>query len=155
MKSRVTAAIFTTVFALSSVSLATSVKAEDGPQKLSCTNRTIQGNYASHYTGTNFANGSPVINLLALDRFDGHGNIASVKAVLAINGQITRYTNEFTGTYKVNSDCTVDLFFTGAGIQSRWFGIIVNHGEKVLYLGTDAGASLPGSFEKVSGSYRF
>ncbi|WP_392531074.1 hypothetical protein [Nostoc sp. C117] len=155
LKSRVTAAIFTTVFALSSVSLATSVKAENEPQKFSCTNRTIQGNYASNFTGVNFANGSSVNSFLGLSRFDGNGNIASVKSVLAINGQITRYTNEFTGTYKVNSDCTVDVFLTGAGRDDRWFGIIVDHGEKVLYLETDAGASFAGSWEKVSGSYRF
>ncbi|WP_392531075.1 hypothetical protein [Nostoc sp. C117] len=156
LKSRVTAAIFSTVFALSSVSLATSVKAENEPQKFSCTNRTLEGNYASQYTGVLFANGNPVVSILGLNRFDGNGNIAGVKAVFNINGQITRYTNEFTGTYKVNSDCSVDLFYIGGGIpETRWFGIIVNHGEKVLYLGTNSGTSFPGSYEKVSGSYRF
>ncbi len=154
-KSRVTAAIFSTVFALSFVNLGTSLKAEGSPRRqLSCTNRMIRGNYASQYSGVGTPGGPPT-NLLSLNTFDGNGNLASVRAFLSVGGEITPITNEFTGTYQVNSDCTVNLIFRGSGLESRWFGIIVNDGNTILYQQIDSGTNNSGSLERVADGYRY
>jgi hypothetical protein len=58
-----------------------------------------------------------------------------------------------TGTHKVNSDCTVTITFNafdkGNGTKYTNFGVLVDHGRKILYTATDPSANVSGTFEKV------
>jgi hypothetical protein len=148
LKNRAITAAFSTIFALGFVSAATSVKAGYAPQKFSCTNSTLQGDYASSATG--FVNGSTPFNLVYLDRFDGNGNITGVKGATSTGGQVSENLSD-SGTYQVNSDCTVSLTFVSAsGSQSTNFGVIADRGRKIYVIGTGSGGNISSIFEKVN-----
>ncbi|MDZ7966031.1 MAG: hypothetical protein RM368_13800 [Nostoc sp. DedSLP03] len=138
------ATVFSTIFALGFVSTGTSVKAHDIPRKLSCTNRTLQGDYASQVSGFQKPGATP-FNLLFLDRFDGNGNIQGIKGATSTGGKVAQDLSD-TSTYQVNSDCTVTLSFQN---KFKYFGVIVNNGKKVLILETDSGTNISGVLEKV------
>ncbi|MBW4595056.1 MAG: hypothetical protein KME46_19645 [Brasilonema angustatum HA4187-MV1] len=146
LKNRVLTTVFSTIFALGFVSTGTFVKAEDAPRKLSCTNKTLQGDYASQVSG--FQNpGATPFNLLFLDRFDGNGNIQGIKGATSTGGEVAQDLSD-TSTYQVNSDCTVTLSFQNQ--KFKYFGVIVNNGKKVLILETDSGTNISGVLEKVN-----
>jgi len=149
LKNRAITTIFTTIFALGFVSVGTSVKAQDAPQRSFCTNRSLQGYYGVKSSGFTNSGATP-FNLVFLDRFDGNGNISGVKGSTSSGGAITQNLSD-TGTYQVNSDCTVTITFDiGNGVKSTNFGVIVDNGRKVFYLGTDSGVNISGTFEKVN-----
>jgi hypothetical protein len=72
-----------------------------------CSNSTIRGSYAFTIHGTIFLpDGSTVLlDGLAKQTFDGHGNFTQVDAV-ADNGNLTPGWRPGSGTYSVNPDCT-------------------------------------------------
>ncbi len=148
LKNRAIATIFSTVFAMGFVSVGTSAKAEDAPQRLSCTNRSLQGYYGAKLSG--FVNsGATPFNLVFLDRFDGNGNITGVKGSTSTGGVIAENLSN-TGTYQVNSDCTVTISFDRSnGTKSTNFGVLADRGRKILYTATDSGVNISGTFEKV------
>ena len=147
LKNRAIATTISTIFALGFVSVGTSAKAQDAAPRLSCTNRLLQGYYGVKSSG--FVNGSTPFNLVFLDRFDGNGNITGVKGSTSTGGVIAQNLSD-TGTYQVNSDCTVTITFdTGNGNKSTNFGVIVNNGKKIFYTATDSGVNISGTFEKV------
>ena len=143
--------IFFTLFAMGFVSVETRAKSQDTATRLSCTNRLLQGYYGVKSSG--FINsGATFFNLVFLDRFDGNGNITGVRGSTSTGGVIAQNVSD-TGTYKVNSDCTITITFnafdTGNGTKYTNFGVLVDHGRKILYTATDSGANVSGTFEKV------
>ena len=72
-----------------------------------CSNSTIQGSYAFTLHGTIFLpNGATILlDGIALQTFDGKGNVRQVDAV-ADNGFLTPGWRPGTGSYSVNPDCT-------------------------------------------------
>ncbi len=147
LKNRALTTIVSSIFALGFLSVATSAKAQDSRQ-LSCTNSLLRGSYGASASG--FTNsGSTPFNLVYLDRFDGNGNITGVKGSISSGGQISQNLSN-TGTYQVNSDCTVTITFTSSnGSNSTNFGVIVDNGRKIRYLGTESGQNISGTLEKV------
>ena len=133
LKNSVSTAIFSTIFALGFVSVGTFVKAENVPQKSFCTNRTLQGDYASQVSGFEKGGATP-FNLVFLDRFDGNGNIKGIRGATSTGGDIAQNLSD-TGTYQVNYDCTVTLSFGTSPNQTfKYFGVIVDNGKKVQIL---------------------
>jgi hypothetical protein len=149
LNNRATTAIFSTIFALGFVSLETSVKAQDPPQRAYCTNRLLQGDYGAQFSG--FGSSGAPVNLVFLYRFNGNGNVIGVKGAFNSGGNISEdLSDSDTGTYQVNSDCTVTISFVFSPNQTfRFFGVVVNNGKKVLVLETNPGANFAGTLEKV------
>jgi hypothetical protein len=146
---RAIAAIFSTIFALGFVSLGTSVKAQEARQKAYCTNRLLQGDYGAQISGVGRSGAR--VDLLFLYKFDGNGNVKGERGAFNSGGNISEdLSDSDTGTYKVNSDCTVTISFAFSPNQTfRFFGAVVNNGKKVLVLETEAGANFAGVLEKV------
>ncbi len=152
LKSRALTAVFSTIFALGFVNAGNSVKAQDAqdaPPTLSCTNSLLKGYYASQITG--FTNsGTTPFNLAYLVSFDGNGNVKGVRGATSTGGEISENRSS-TGTYQVNSDCTVTLIFVNAsGVKNTNFGVIADSGKKILGIGTTPGVNYSTVFEKVS-----
>ncbi|MBR8839598.1 MAG: hypothetical protein DSM106950_37765 [Stigonema ocellatum SAG 48.90 = DSM 106950] len=149
LKKRALTTIFSTIFALGFVSVGTSAKAQDASQRLSCSNRTLHGSYGVQSSG--FVNsGATPFNLVFLDTFDGNGNIKGINGSISSGGAISQNLSN-TGNYEVNKDCTVTITFDRAdGTKSTNFGVIVEQGKKILYIGTDSGVNISGKFEKVN-----
>ncbi|MBD2775372.1 hypothetical protein [Iningainema tapete] len=148
LKNRALTTIFAATFALGFVSVGTSAQARDPKPGLSCTNSSLQGSYGTQSSG--FLNsGATPFNLAFLNQFDGNGNITGVNGSTSAGGEISQNRTN-TGTYQVNSDCTVTINFDRAdGTQSTNFGVIVNNGRKILYISTDQGSNISGTIEKV------
>ncbi|MBW4588754.1 hypothetical protein G7B40_015265 [Aetokthonos hydrillicola Thurmond2011] len=147
LKNRALTTIVSSIFALGFLSLATSVKAEESRQALNCTNSLLRGYYAASSSG--FTSGSTPFNLVFLDKFDGNGNITGVRGSTSSGGQISQNLSN-TGTYQVNSDCTVTITFTTSSGNSTNFGVIVDNGRKVRYIGTESGQNISGTLERIN-----
>ena len=131
------------------VSIVTSVKAQEATQRLSCTNRSLQGYYGSKSSGFTNSGATP-FNLVFLNKFDGNGNLTGVNGSLSNGGVIAQNLSN-TGTYQVNKDCTVTITFnTGNGETSANFGVIVDGGKKIFYTSTASSENISGMFEKVN-----
>ena len=102
--------------AVSLLVLTGSARAQDND---SCTNATLNGDYAFTISGQIFVPNGPTIQRegVAMTRFDGAGHLSQVDFVLsspnagpppgvAPTDPVTGFHTEETGTYTVNSDCT-------------------------------------------------
>lgn len=149
LKNRTLTTIFSAIFALGFVSVVTSVKAQEATQRLSCTNRSLQGYYGAKSSGFTNSGATPV-NLVFLDKFDGNGNVTGVNGSSSTGGVIAQNLSD-TGTYQVNKDCTVTITFNiGNGVTSTNFGVIVDGGKKIFYISTASSDNISGTLEKVS-----
>jgi len=109
-----------------------------------CSNATLAGNYAFIYNGAN-APGHSVTGentlgnaAVGLFTFDGAGNVtASYTAVF--NGHAFSTSVPDTGTYTVNSDCTVST--TDATIDAHFNFAIVGGGAEFFAIQTDGGTT--------------
>ena len=101
---------------------------DDGRQ---CSNATLKGSYGLHATGTISGMG----DFAAVGRFvfDGEGHLTG-KLYMRINGN-NLGPNEFTGTYSVDTDCTVMDSWGG----STHVSVIVNNGDGYLILNNTIG----------------
>ena len=125
-----------TVFTLRLMSIP-QVQAQD-----SCTTATFQGAFGYTFTGLTGFNALP---FAAVGRLvaDGQGNLAGAETDSS-NGDIFQRT--YTGTYKVNSDCT------GSAMSNDNFGktvkcdfVIVASGREIQVIETDADTVVVGS----------
>jgi hypothetical protein len=109
-----------------------------------CSNRTLSGNYGLTFSGFQLQdyNGksgrtSAAFYGAGLLTFDGAGNIAGAISG-SENGSLPghQYTlilnSPATGTYTVNSDCTVSLTSTPGSGGDNFVGAIVHDGSEVL-----------------------
>ena len=70
---------------------------------------------------------------------DGLGNLSGY-VTFSLGGRIL--ATPFTGTYQVNTDCTIsETIEFGAQVRHQW-GVIVNHGREIDFIDTDPGAIL-------------
>ena len=122
-------------------------------QQTDCTNATLKGAYGyidSGFRGTE-APFTP-FNAVRTSVFDGNGKFQG-QGYLSQGGAINQYTT--TGTYKVESDCTVSItntltFTDGTTSQpSSQFGVIVNGGRKVLQIQLTSGRNESGYYERI------
>jgi len=92
---------------------------------------------------------------------DGNGNLSG-SATLSQAGHIQ--SQSFTGTYTVNSDCTGTVTTIDSNGPAHFSIVIVDNGQQILFIETDAGVSVSGSAkpqatncttQTVSGSYGY
>lgn len=132
-------ALVSAAFTLGFASMGTSATAPEYSQEgyrsdsYTCSNATIKGAYgllSEGFQGTE-APFTPV-TAVRTSVFDGNGNFEG-SGYFIVGGNIQQV--KATGTYEVNSDCTVTI--TGDlnnDIPNKQFGVIVNGGRKILGL---------------------
>jgi hypothetical protein len=111
-----------TLSAIFLLSLTAGTRAYALPSQETCSDSTLNGDYASTVSGQLFhANGSVETRQgLVMMHFDGRGNFTQTDFVLnTLNGTTsptpgpvdpeTGFQNQESGTYRVNSDCTGNL----------------------------------------------
>jgi len=108
---------------------AVSLKASDDNRQ--CSNATLNGSYGLHARGTILGIG----DFAAVGRFtfDGKGHLTG-KLFIRVNGTNIG-PNEFTGTYLVSPDCTVQDAWGG----STHVSVIVNQGNEYFILNNTLG----------------
>ncbi len=113
-----------------------------------CTLATLKGSYGALEEGTFL--GAPYI-AAAITTYDGAGHFSGT-AFANIGG--TPLPGTFTGTYTVDSDCTVSEEMTTIFGISRSTGAIAGQGifREIHYMYTDVGTSASGTAWKISPS---
>jgi hypothetical protein len=115
----------------------------------SCSNETVNGSYGAQATGSNA--GTPIAEV-GIVTADGKGNVTG-QDVVNLGGTSTSRTT--SGTYDVNSDCTItaELTFTGttanSEITANFFGVIVLGGTEVYLNQTDPNTVVTGFIKKI------
>jgi hypothetical protein len=99
------------------------------PAKSGCSNASLKGSYGLHATGT--LGGDPIA-AVGVFTFDGAGNLTGELFFRTPGGTLHLFP---TGTYTVNSDCTVSDTWGGSTHES----VIVDDGEGYLILNTSDG----------------
>jgi hypothetical protein len=117
------------VAAFSLALFASALQAKDEPKQ--CSNATLNGSFGLHARGTILGAG----DFAAVGRFtfDGKGNLTG-KLFIRVNG-INLGPAEFTGTYFVNPDCTVQDSWGG----STHVSVIVDQGNGYFILNNTVG----------------
>jgi hypothetical protein len=116
-----------------------------------CSNYTIEGRYAFTLHGTIFLpNGDTIlIDGIALQTFDGRGNVTQVDAV-ADNGFLTPGWRPGTGSYSVNADCTGTETLVVPGMGDLHLQIIVaQSGNTIHQVVTDPGIATTAEGERI------
>jgi len=101
---------------------------------VACGDSTIQGRYAFTIHGTILLpNGASIlIDGIALQAFDGRGNVTQVDAV-AENGVLPPGWRLGAGTYSVNADCTGTETLAVPGMSDLHLQIIVAQGGNTIH----------------------
>jgi hypothetical protein len=99
-----------------------------------CGDSTIQGRYAFTIHGTIFLpnGGTILIDGIALQAFDGRGNVTQVDAV-ADNGVLPPGWRPGTGSYSVNPDCTGTETLVIPGMPDLHLQMIVAQGGNTIH----------------------
>jgi hypothetical protein len=104
---------------------------------LTCSNRSLRGNYGSAIDGTIFLP-SPAPSLLvrgvALQQFDGHGSFSQVDFVTLNGASASNDWRPGTGTYEINSDCTgtMEINFDDGSPSLHLRLIVVDGGRQLM-----------------------
>jgi hypothetical protein len=113
----------------------------------SCTNASFQGAFGYTFTGLTGVNALP---FAAVGRLvaDGQGNLAGVETDSS-NGKIFQRT--YTGTYKVNSDCTgSEVSYDNFGKTVKCDFVIVAGGKEIQVIETDTDTAVVGCLRHQS-----
>ena len=115
--------------------LAGGLEAQEGP---ACTERTIRGSYGFTFTGARPASpapGAPIVEGrgVGIRIFDGQGNFTEVSSVKSVNTPAL-IDNRFSGTYKINPDCTGTAFLLVPGMPAAEFRfVVVKKGKEIFF----------------------
>ena len=107
-----------------------------------CSNRTLSGDYGFTIEGT-VVGPNILIRGLALQHYDGHGNITQVDHVLDDGMPPTQEWAPGSGTYSVNPDCTgsASIISSSNPFPLNVHFVIVNNGNEIRQV-VDANAVL-------------
>ena len=111
----------------------------------SCTNASFQGAFGYTFTGLTGFNALP---FAAVGRLvaDGQGNLAGAETDSS-NGDI--FPRTYTGTYKVNSDCTgSEVTLDNFGKTVRCNFVIVAGGREIQAIETDNNTAIVGCLKQ-------
>ena len=129
-----------------------------------CTNASFSGPYGYTISGVVIVNSDGGFYSVAesgVVTADGSGNLKG-SDTNSQSGQIQSQT--FTGTYTVNSDCTGAVMVVGSLGTSHFNVVIVDSGQEILFIASDAGVAVSGSAkpqatncttETINGSYGY
>jgi hypothetical protein len=116
-----------------------------------CSNSTIQGRYAFTLHGTIFlpTGGTLLIDGIALQAFDGRGNVTQVDAV-ADNGNLAPGWRPGAGSYSVNPDCTGTETLVVPGMPDLHLQMIVaQSGNTIHQVVIDPGIATTAEGERI------
>jgi hypothetical protein len=104
----------------------------DSQDTIACTDRTLQGDYASQIEGTILGPNLPLRGL-AMAHFDGKGNITQVDHIVVNGVPPAVEWSPGTGTYSVNPDCTGSAVINSSSAQGpiNLHFVVVNHGKQI------------------------
>jgi hypothetical protein len=111
-----------------------------------CSDASLKGSFGVTSTGTIVGVGP--LAAVGVVTFDGEGNHTGFDDI-SINGTISRGT--FSGTYKVNPDCTgsdIENFEGGPTIQRNF--VIVDNGREIRFIVTNPGNAVTAVAKKQS-----
>ena len=110
--------------------------ADDG----GCSTAMVRGDYGVYGQGTVFVGSPPQPGLgvdVGLAAIDGKGNVTG-SITFSFNGTIFR--TKYTGSYLVNSDCTITLtIYDDLGETLQQEGVVFGDGDEIRFIGTDPG----------------
>ena len=111
-----------------------------------CTNSSLNGAYGFQEQGeiSEFFSEFRSVGVLT---FDGKGNATMAVTVWYSNFQVPDFQPGFPVTYAVSPDCRFSFTYTGNG--EVFSGVIVNGGQKLLWLETSGDPMRTGQAEKV------
>jgi hypothetical protein len=108
-----------------------------------CSEKTIEGRYGFISSGSSLV---PRLSVETKGPLTEVGTISFATAgeftlatTKSVNGNVDQRSQVFTGSYKVNSDCTLTLSFA-VGLTFR--AIIVDGGKEIRFIETDPGTAL-------------
>src|SRR5262252_5906417 len=111
----------------------------------SCTDASFEGAFGYTFTGLTGVNALP---FAAVGRLvaDGQGNLAGLETDSS-NGKIFQRT--YTGTYKVNSDCTgSEVSYDNFGKTVKCDFVIVAGGKEIQAIETDRNTAVVGTLKQ-------
>jgi hypothetical protein len=111
-----------------------------------CSNASLRGSFGVTNTGTIIGVGA--LSAVGVVTFDGQGNHVGFDTI-SLNGSIIPKLT-FTGTYKVNSDCTgsdTENFQNGLTIQRNF--VVVDGGREIRFIVTNSGNAVTAVAQKI------
>jgi hypothetical protein len=111
-----------------------------------CSNASLHGSFGVTSTGTIIGVGP--LSAVGVATFNGQGNHVGFDTI-SLNGSIIPRST-FTGTYKVNSDCTgsdTENFQGGLTIQRNF--VIVDGGREIRFIVTNPGNAVTAVARKI------
>jgi hypothetical protein len=103
-----------------------------------CSNASLHGSFGLRATGNTTTGGA----LIVMGRFvfDGQGGLTATLYTRTPAG--TNFVDTYTGSYSVDSDCTVNDFWRAdtTGVVTTHVSIITNNGKNYYVLNTTEGA---------------
>jgi len=115
--------------------LAVGLTAQEGR---TCTESTIKGSYGFTFMGSRPASpapGAPIVEGrgVGIRFFDGQGNFTEVSSVKGVNTPAA-VDNRFSGTYRINPDCTGTAFLLVPGMPAAEFRfVVVKKGKEMFF----------------------
>ena len=116
----------------------------------SCDQTTVLGTYGFAGQGV-IGFGTPQIAQAVesgLATADGQGNLFG-SVTFSLNGQIL--STPFTGTYQVNSDCTISETISFGSQVRHQQGVVVSGGQEIDFIQTDPGSILSRVAKRIDG----
>jgi len=150
MKKRI---LSTTLLALATAGLMILGTARSAPANNGCSNATLHGSYGFRATGDVLSGpaAGPTASV-GIVEYDGGGQLTA-SLTQRVNGAAgpTTVSNQFTGTYSVNPDCTVEDVWrnVATGATSTHQSAITDHGRGFFIIGTSGTGILTAEGRKV------
>lgn len=103
-----------------------------------CSNASLHGSFGLRATGNTTTGGALIV--LGRFTFDGQGNLTAKLYTRTPTG--SNVVDTYSGTYSVDSDCTVTDFWRSdtTGAQTTHVSVLVNNGKGYYVLNTTEGA---------------
>ncbi len=115
-----------------------------------CNNQTAKGSFGENATGF-LAFGSTQVpwSSVGVVTTDGKGNLTASGNV-SVGGNVI--PSQFTGTYAVDSDCTLTAIFTNVAthLVNHFAGVLVEGGDAAYVMFTDPGFTVTGTLKRIA-----
>ena len=135
--------VFLSVFAVFLVRPLRTAKANRG-----CSNRTVMGNYGwSEFGMEPETKGTPFWTMAGLAHFDGNGNFTGTQGYIVQSGVPTG-PGATTGTYHVDSDCTITITYDFESETYTDDGVVVGpNGSEIMAAESSSGSDTTGKVD--------
>ena len=113
-----------------------------------CSNRTVMGNYGwSEFGMEPETKGTPFWTMAGLAYFDGNENFTGTQGYMVTNGVPTP-PGATTGTYHVDSDCTITITYDFESETYTDHGVVVGpNGSEIMAVESSSGSDTTGKVD--------